>query len=85
MAHSASSGEQALLRAARAALGWSYVETSRRAQVSIGMLLSAEGKRERPAPATSTAALWRAYEQAGVGRLDGGSGGCGIILRIDQV
>lgn len=74
------SPEDALLRAARAALDWSIVRASRQARVSVAAILAAEGRRPRAATAADAEKLWASYREAGLRRLDDDDGRPGIIL-----
>lgn len=67
-----------LLRAARAVLDWSLVETSQRAGISVASVLAAEKLRIKPVSAVTLARLLRAYEDGGVLLFDDGPAGRGI-------
>ena len=70
-----------LLRAARAALDWTLIETSQRAGISVATVLAAEKLRIKPISAVSLDRLRRAYEDGGVTLFDDGAGGRGIRIQ----
>lgn len=69
-----------LLRAARAVLDWSLVETSQRAGISVASVLAAEKLRIKPMSPATLDRLRRAYEEGGVSLFDDGPAGRGIRI-----